>query len=83
MAGGNSKKLLLWKWCGSGRTGRGTSVVVVVLVVAGSKNMNIMVIADSCGNHTSFCLWWQQSSWAGGKAVAKVLEARMDCCGFL
>ena len=69
---------------GSGRTDRGTSVVVVVLVVAGSKNMNIMVIADSCGNHTSCCLWWQQSSWAGsGKEVAKVLEARIDCCGFL
>jgi len=43
-----------------------------VVIVAGSKNMIIMVIADSCGIHStssSCCLWWQQSSWAGsGKA---------------
>ena len=48
--------------------------------LAGSKNMiSIMVIADNCGNHTTSscdgCLWWQQSSWAGGKEVAKALEA--------
>ncbi len=43
--------------------------------LAGSKDMIIMVIDDSCGNHTTSCgscLWWQQSSWAGGKTLETI-----------
>ena len=41
-----------------------------------------MVIADSCGSHTSCCLWWQQSALATARwqsIISKSLRGGKSC----